>query len=84
MRKASEREGFLVFKCYSNHRSQGDIKRESFDKEDIDCFLIWHEEEDKIYKVPIEDAPKTEMRLRLKPTQNNQSSGVNSASDYKL
>jgi|AntDeeMetagen134_2_1112570.scaffolds.fasta_scaffold02959_2 hypothetical protein len=84
VRKATRREGYLVFKCYSNHRADGKIKRTSFDEKEIDCFLVWYREEDEIYKIPIQDAPKTEMRLRIDETRNSQEQNVNWASDYKI
>jgi hypothetical protein len=84
VRKATRREGYLFFKCYSNHRSNGDIKRVSFDENEIDCFLVWYREKDELYKVPIQEAPKTEMTLRIGETGNNQEQNVNWTSDYIL
>jgi len=84
VRKASKRDNYIVFKCYSNHRSDGEIKRDTFEESEIDCFLVWYQEKEKIYKVPIEESPKTEMRLRLRRTENNQRKNVNWADDYKI
>ncbi len=84
VRKAAKRENYLVFKCYSNHRSSGEIKRESFQEDEIDCFLVWYREEDRIYKVPVEETPETEMRLRLEKTGNNQEQNINWSSEYLL
>jgi hypothetical protein len=84
VRKASKRDNYIVFKCYSNHRSEGEIKRDTFEESEIDCFLVWYQEKEKIYKVPIEESPKTEMRLRLRRTENNQRKNVNWADDYKI
>lgn len=84
VRKGVERDGYIVFKCYSNHRNSGNIKRESFDEAEIDCFLVWHREENNIYEIPIEETPKTEMRLRLSNPSNNQSKKVNWAENYLL
>lgn len=84
VRKASQREGYLVFKCYSNHRSGGEIKRESFQEDEIDVFLVRRQENDEIYRIPVDETPATEMRLRLGQTGNNQEKNVNWADDYIL
>lgn len=84
VRKAAKRDGYIVFKCYSNHRSSGNIKRENFSDTEIDCFLVWYQEENKIYRIPIEETPKTEMRLRLDDAENNQKKKLNWASDYLI
>ncbi len=84
VRKASKRGNYLVFKCYSNHRSEGEIKCDTFKESEVDCFLVWYQGKDMIYKVPIEESPKTEMRLRPGQTGNNQSKNVNWAEDYKI
>lgn len=84
VRKATKRKNYLVFKCYSNHRKQGEIKRETFTSGEIDFFLVWYQELDRLFEIPVEDAPKTEMRLRLEKPQNNQTENVNWAENYEI
>jgi len=59
-------------------------KRDTFDREEIDCFLVWYRQEDGLYRVPVEETPETEMRLRLEKTGNNQKKNVNWASNYRI
>ena len=84
IRKASKRDNYLVFKCYSNHRKNGEIVRDSFQDVEIDCFLVWYQKQDRVYKIPVSETPKTEMRLRLEDTKNNQQKNVNYAENYLL
>ena len=84
IRHAVKRGDYLVFKCYSNHRKNGKIRRTTFKKGEIDEFLVWNEVLKNVYRIPIEQTPNSEMRLRLNPTDNNQSKNVNWAKEYQI
>jgi hypothetical protein len=50
-----------------------------------DVFLIYCPQTDRIYAVPVQDAPSGgQMYLRVDPTVNRQAHGVNWARDYEL
>ena len=51
---------------------------------DIDYFVTTTSLCDETYLVPVEDASKNEMVLRTEPTKNNQSKGINWATEYRL
>jgi len=51
---------------------------------EADVFLVFCDETNGIYSVPVDEAPKREMCLRVEPCRNGQSVGVFWASDYEL
>lgn len=52
---------------------------------EADVFLVYCPETDRIYAVPVEDAPSGgQMYLRVEPTVNRQAHGVNWAKQYEL
>jgi hypothetical protein len=51
---------------------------------EIEIFLAYCRELDRIYAVPVEEAPAHEMRLRLAPSRNGQAIGINLAEHYEL
>jgi PD-(D/E)XK endonuclease len=51
---------------------------------DADIFLVHCPETDRIYAVPVENAPANYMHLRMDPTVNGQARGVHWATDYEL
>ena len=51
---------------------------------DADIFLVYCHETARIYSVPVEEAPRGQMYLRVDPTGNGQVHGVRWAKDYEL
>jgi hypothetical protein len=51
---------------------------------EIELFMAFCRATGRLYAVPIEDAPPTEVRLRLSPTATGQAKGVRWARDYEL
>jgi hypothetical protein len=45
---------------------------------------VYCAEVDRVYAVPVEDAPSDQMSLRVEPSRNGQRLGVNLAEDYEL
>ncbi|WP_414836625.1 group I intron-associated PD-(D/E)XK endonuclease [Candidatus Nanohalococcus occultus] len=84
VRKAAYKQDCLVFRCYSNHRENGEIVRESFSSEQIDVFYVWCQEIDEVFKIPVEQVPNSTMSLRMEPAENGQKKGVNWAEDYRI
>lgn len=82
--KTAHSEGDKIeFKCCSTRSNFSETTEQNY-KGDIDAFVVYYPNTDSLYYVPIEDAPKTSMYLRLEPTNNNQTKGVNMAEDYVL
>ncbi len=50
----------------------------------IDYFAVYCPDTNGIYLIPIEQATTNSMRLRLRPTRNNQEKNVNWAKNYEL
>ena len=50
----------------------------------IDLFLVFCPETEKVYAVPIEEALDSGLFLRVTPTRNNQAQGIRWASEYEL
>jgi len=64
--------------------NMSETRKENYTKDDIDCFIGYCPENDKLYRVPVEETPATSMHLRLEPTKNNQSKGIKWAEDYEI
>lgn len=57
--------------------------RRSYLKE-IDIFLVYSPDTDKVYQIPIDEVSRTEIYLRLLPTKNGQNRRVRWAKDYEI
>lgn len=77
---SDEHEG-IVFNCKSQHRIANGNKIMKYTPDEIDFFMT--EFENEFYLVPCKE-PKVEMRLRFKPTKNNQDHKAFFAKDYKF
>ncbi|MEK6272524.1 MAG: group I intron-associated PD-(D/E)XK endonuclease [Actinomycetota bacterium] len=51
---------------------------------EADLFLVYWPENDRIYAVPVEEAPRSHMSLRVDPPLNGQKRRIKFASDYEL
>jgi PD-(D/E)XK nuclease superfamily protein len=51
---------------------------------DADLFIAYCPENDRVYAVPVDEAPRKQVSLRLDPPAYNQNMGVRWATDYEL
>jgi hypothetical protein len=58
-------KGCLVFNCSSTGYNG---RREAY-HDQIDLFLVYSPDADKVYRIPIKEATATEMMLRIEPTK---------------
>ena len=71
--------------CYRNRRNRDGLLRQYYSAEDIDAYAAYCSDVDQCYLLPIEDfANRIAIQLRLAPTRNNQSVGINWAKDYEI
>jgi len=75
--------GAVSFNTQSTRSNRRSTLRRSYVGE-IEFFMAYCPSTDDIYVVPIDDAPLTQMMLRLNPAANNQVSKVHMARDYLL
>ena len=75
---SAEQEG-IIFNCKSQHSVSGGNKIMKYTPDEIDFFMT--EFEGNFYLIPC-DKPKNEVRLRFKPTKNNQDDKAMFAKDY--
>lgn len=73
----------VKFNCKSTRSNFTETSKEDYQGK-IDAFMVYEPESENIYYIPIEEATKTRMSLRLEETKNGQSSGINMASDYLI
>jgi len=78
-------DGSIVCKTLrkTNMTSEG-AKQTTYKSEEVDLFALYCSSNEKTYLLPFEDAPKTQITLRLEPTKNNQSKGIRWAEDYEI
>lgn len=71
----------IMFNCESVYLDSEGVKRRDYEKSEIDCFMAYHPKSDKIYKVNVEEAPSTVMKLRKKSKIDDPK--INWISDYE-
>lgn len=73
-------EGTIAFECCSSSVHRGGTKKGYEGQADV--FAVYSPDLDKVFIVPVSDAPSRSCRLRLEAPKNGQSKGVRMASDY--
>jgi len=51
---------------------------------EVDVFIVYCPDLDRIYAIPVDDVPLSEGSLRVEPTANGQKKGIRWAADYEL
>ena len=75
----------IAVRCYSTRRSASGFLRRPYTPEEVDAIVAYCPELDRCYFLPLAlFGERTEVQLRLAPTQNNQRARVNRADDYVL
>ena len=84
--KWAPRQGdVVVVRCYSNRRAREGFRRRRYTPQEIDAFAAYCPELESCYFLPIELFPRrSQILLRLSPTQNNQRLGVHWAEDFEF
>lgn len=69
------------FSCRSVHKLNGQMKMAKYEEGEIDYFSTYFE--NKCYLIPLSECGSDKI-LRVVPTKNNQTRGINYAKDYEL
>lgn len=80
------RDGCIVFNTASSYwhsRKEGQLRRRSY-RGQIDCFMVYCAELDKVYRVPVDHVGESRGYLRVVAARNGQAKGVRSAEDYEI
>lgn len=77
------RNGTVGFSSRSTRANMNGIFSRGY-RGEVEIFLVYCRELDRIYAVPVDDAPATEMRLRVEPVRNGQKRGIHMAERYEL
>lgn len=79
------RKGCVVFNTISaGYTSTGKRRPERGYSGDADYFGVWCPDTQEAYMIPVEEAPKSSMMLRVEPPSNGHKQHINWAKDYKL
>jgi hypothetical protein len=81
VKTARLRDGVLRFNCCSTNVL---TQKRTHYKGQIDVFLAYSPDLDRVYWVPVEDAPVTEMCLRVDAARSGKGAPSKMASDYEL
>jgi len=82
---ASRYGDVAIVRCYRNRRNRDGLLRQYYSADDIDAFAAYCPDTDDCYLLPIDlFEGRTEVRLRLGPTKNNQMQGITWAREYEL
>ena len=82
-KKGRLRNGVIRFPARSTRLNSQGVYFRSYTGE-VEIFLVYCPETDRIYAVPVEEVPPTDGWLRVKPTRNGQEDRVRWARDYEL
>jgi hypothetical protein len=64
--------------CYRNRRNRDGLLRQHYSPDEIDAYAAYCADSEKCYLLPIDQfAHRAAIHLRLGPTKNNQSLGIN-------
>jgi PD-(D/E)XK endonuclease len=75
----------IVIRCYSSRRGRDGFLKRRYEPGEIDAFAAYCPANDTCYFLPYDlFARRTHISLRLNPTRNHQSAGVNWASSYEF
>jgi PD-(D/E)XK endonuclease len=81
VKTARLRQGCIVFNCTSINGFTG--KRTGYEGQ-IDLFLVYSPDTDKVYRVPVSDAAASSIMLRIEPTRGGPKTTIRWAADYEL
>ena len=82
---ATRHEDVVVVRLYSARRAADGLRRTFYSGSDVDAFPAWCPETASCYFFELRElTSRSEMRLRLKPTRNNQAKGVKWADEYEF
>lgn len=81
-RLAPDRSALIAATCSVS--GLGAARRRLGYRGQVDLFAIYSPDTNRVYLVPVDECPESEVRLRLSATKNGQASGVRFAADYEL
>lgn len=76
--------GAIIFNTATRGHNMEDAYQKEYDSNDIDVFVVFCPQVDEYYAVDVEDAPSSQMSLRVEPPGNGQTKGVNMAKEFDL
>jgi hypothetical protein len=77
------KDGGILFATRSTQSNTRGVRSRGYQGE-ADIFLVFCPETDRLYAVPVDEAPKGLMLLRIEEPSNNQMRGIRWAQDYEL
>lgn len=80
--RLKQSKGVIVFATCSSYAHRGKGKKSY--RGEADEFYVYCPDNGKIYVVPVMEASRREMWLRVEPTKNGQAQNVRWAKDYEL
>jgi hypothetical protein len=78
------RNGCVLFRTYSLSTCKGDSIARSYTANEIDLFMIYCPENEKIYILDVNDVPTRICYLRLEASKNGQKQNIRLASDHEF
>lgn len=82
IKKGWMKNGVIFFGTESTYYNSNGSNEKGYNESEIDTFIVVYE--DSIFQVPVEEASKGKMRLRVDPPKNNQTKGINFAENFEL
>jgi hypothetical protein len=77
------RRGTILYQARSVRSNTRRTYCRSYER-DVDLFLVYCPETDRVYAIPIEEVTSSEGALRVAPTANGQAERIRWARDYEL
>jgi hypothetical protein len=77
------KNGKILFDCENKTTQNGKVVKKQYTEEDIDFFFVYHPESERIFKIPISEAPSSRMEIRVEEAEQDDPR-INWASDYQV
>lgn len=78
------KDGGALVAATTSFAGLGAARRRVAYRGQIDLFAIFSPDTGRVYLVPVDECPETQIQLRLTPPKNGQRAGVRYAADYEL
>jgi hypothetical protein len=77
------KNGKILFDCENKTTENGKVVKKQYTKKDIDFFFVYYPESEKIFKIPVSEAPSSRMEIRVEEAKQDDPR-INWASDYQV
>lgn len=79
-----ETDDAIVFQLRKNRYNTTGMISSNYKEDEVDYYILYNVVKDRIYILPFQDAPKTEITIRYKPSVSGQTTKIRLEQDYLI